>query len=119
MKILGYEMRPIHAAYAGLLALAVGCGGSNEPYEYDSPKTEQMYENVRKNMELHGRLNHPGKWSAILLKAAERDMQLTNPLTLDDLKWIVDNEVKRGDEIYDWEDLRAPPKRDEPAEKGE
>lgn len=110
----------MHAVYAtaltALAAIAPGCGKSDAPYEFDNSKTEQMYQNVHDNMKLHRRLNHPGKWSAILLKAAERDTDLTNPLTLDDLQWIVDEEIKRGDEIYDWEDLRAPPKK-EPSEK--
>jgi len=115
MKILGYEMRPMHAVYAAALTalatIAPGCGESKKPYEFDSAETKQMYKNVHDNMKLHGRLKHPGKWSAILLKAAERDINLTNPLTLEDLQWIVDEEIERGDEIYDWKDLRAPPEK--------
>jgi hypothetical protein len=101
----GY-MQPMRAIYAGVLTLALavsGCG-SDEPYDYDSSSTRQAYENVKKNMELNGRLKHSGKWSAILLKAAQQNGKIEDPLTMSDLAWLIELERNRDDKTYDWQE---------------
>jgi hypothetical protein len=114
MKILGYEMRPMHAVYAGLAALAIGAGGcsgskSTEPeivqnwgYEFVDKSTEQKYGAIKTEMERNGRLKHPGKWPAVLLRCASFDGDMSNQLTLIDLAWIVELETKRNNDVFDW-----------------
>lgn len=108
MKMLGYDIRPVHAVYATVLAalasIAPGCGGSKDSFEYENRATRRAYEAVQKNMELHGRLREPGKWSAVLLKAANHDGNMANPLKLADLQWLIEAELNQGDRIYGWTD---------------
>lgn len=100
----GYNIRPMHALYAGVLTLAMavsGCG-SDEPYAYENRATKQLYDNVKTNMELNGRLKHPGKWSAILLKAARQDGKIETKLKMSDIAWLIELERNRDDEVFDW-----------------
>jgi len=101
----GY-MQPMRALYAGALTLALSVGGcgNDGPYDYENRSTRQAYENVKKNMELHGRLKHSGKWSAILLKAAQQNGKIEDPLTMSDLAWLIELERNRDDKTYDWQE---------------
>jgi len=38
------------------------------------------------------------------LRAANRDSDLTNPLTTDDLRFIVESEIEQNDGLYEWEE---------------
>jgi hypothetical protein len=55
-------------------------------------------------MELNGRLKHSGKWSAILLKAAQQNGKIEDPLTMSDLAWLIELERNRDDKTYDWQE---------------
>lgn len=102
--------------YVGLAAAsllgAAGCGGSKGidaaefgkklDYGFENSKTEQAFNNVVYNMRQHGRLDKPGKLSAILLRAAEHDGDVTNPLTTDDLRFIIESEIEQNNNLYGW-----------------
>ncbi|MBD3304167.1 hypothetical protein GF343_03410 [Candidatus Woesearchaeota archaeon] len=111
MKILGYEMRPMHALYAGMLTLNACCpfgfGGSNDEfrewnYPFEDKDTLQRYVARQKEMELNGRLKHPGKWPAVLLRCDTGDGNRSDKLSIEDLAWLDELEIRRNNEVFDW-----------------
>ncbi len=113
MKILGYDIRPMHALYAGVLALAglaPGCdsGSKINTNEFGKQMDYRMTSEARAalnnyvfHMRQHGKMKcKPQAMSAILMNASRTDNDPTDEITLEDLGPILNKEAKRAAAVY-------------------
>lgn len=113
MKILGYEIKPMHALYVGvtaLAALAPGCGKDNKVDSSDfgtrmeyrmTPEAREALNNYVFHMRQHGMMKcKPQAVSAILMAASARDNNMTNEITLTDLYPVLAKEAKVAARTY-------------------
>jgi len=114
MKILGYDIRPIHALYAGVMTLAgiaaPGCGSDNnvDTRDFGTKMEYRMTDEAREalnnyvfHMRQHGKMKcKPQAVSAILMTASAKDNNMTDEITLRDLWPVLAKEAKRSSEVY-------------------
>ena len=113
MKILGYDIKPMHVLYAGALTLAVaasGCGGSNEinisevgdkmDYKMTS-EAKRALNNYMFHKRQHSKMQYQSQVvSTILMNASLTDGDPADKIGIQDLLPILKNQAKKSAETY-------------------